>query len=197
MLHISQAIVVEGKYDKIKLSSILDAVILVTNGFRIFRDPEKMSLLRYYAKTTGLIILTDSDTAGFKIRNYVKGAVKDGKIYHVYIPDIYGKERRKLKPSAEGKLGVEGIDREHLMAAFAKAGILTSDAPEKTDPITKYNLYELGLSGGADSKALRKQLQKHLGLPDLLSTSSLLEVLNTMMTKPELTAMLEEIQQLS
>ncbi len=195
MLHISQAIVVEGKYDKIKLRSILDAVILVTNGFRIFRDSEKMSLLRYYAKTTGLIILTDSDTAGFKIRNYVKGAVKGGKLYHVYIPDIYGKERRKLKPSAEGKLGVEGIDREHLMDAFANAGILASDMPEKTDPITKYHLYEFGLSGTQDSKALRKQLQKHLGLPDLLSTSSLLEVLNTMMTKSELTTILEDIQQ--
>ena len=103
MIHIAQAIIVEGKYDKIKLSSILDAVILVTNGFHIFHDAEKMSLIRYYAKTTGVIILTDSDTAGFKIRHYLKGAVHEGKLYHVYIPDIYGKERRKDKPSAEGK----------------------------------------------------------------------------------------------
>ena len=106
MIHIAQAIIVEGKYDKIKLSSILDAVILVTNGFHIFHDAEKMSLIRYYAKTTGVIILTDSDTAGFKIRHYLKGAVHEGKLYHVYIPDIYGKERRKDKPSAEGKLGI-------------------------------------------------------------------------------------------
>ena len=112
MIHIAQAIIVEGKYDKIKLSSILDAVILVTNGFRIFHDAEKMSLIRYYAKTTGVIILTDSDTAGFKIRHYLKGAIHEGKLYHVYIPDIYGKERRKDKPSAEGKLGVEGIDKQ-------------------------------------------------------------------------------------
>lgn len=186
MIHIAQAIIVEGKYDKIKLSSIMDAVILVTNGFRIFRDPEKMALIRYYAKTTGVIVLTDSDTAGFKIRNYLKGAVQEGKLYHVYIPDIYGKERRKEKPSAEGKLGVEGIDKKRLLEAFAKAGILADETAEKTDPITKLDLYELGLSGGADSKQKRKALQKKLGLPDLLSASSLLEVLNTMMTRDEL-----------
>ena len=186
MIHITQAIIVEGKYDKIKLSSILDGVILITNGFRIFHDAEKMALIRYYAKTTGIIILTDSDTAGFKIRNYLKGAIRDGKIYHVYTPDIYGKERRKEKPSAEGKLGVEGIDKKQLLEAFAKAGILADEVPEKTDPITKYDLYELGLSGGADSKLRRKALQQKLGLPDLLSAASLLEVLNTMMTKEEL-----------
>ena len=145
MIHIAQAIIVEGKYDKIKLSSILDAVILVTNGFHIFHDAEKMSLIRYYAKTTGVIILTDSDTAGFKIRHYLKGAVHEGKLYHVYIPDIYGKERRKDNPSAEGKLGVEGIDKKRLLEAFGKAGILAEEAPEKTDPITKLDLYELGL----------------------------------------------------
>ncbi|WP_298482721.1 toprim domain-containing protein [uncultured Ruminococcus sp.] len=193
MIHIAQAIIVEGKYDKIKLSSILDAVILVTNGFRIFHDPEKMALIRYYAKTTGVIILTDSDTAGFKIRNYLKGAIHDGTISHVYIPDIYGKERRKEKPSAEGKLGVEGIDKKRLLDAFAKAGVLTNEVPEKTDPITRYDLYELGLSGSADSKSRRKALQKKLGLPDLLSAASLLEVLNTMMTKQELSQLLETI----
>ena len=178
MIHVAQAIIVEGKYDKIKLSSLLDAVILTTNGFHIFHDAEKMALIRYYAKTTGIIILTDSDTAGFRIRNYLKGAVHDGKLFHVYIPDIYGKERRKLKPSAEGKLGVEGIDKNALLAAFEKAGVLT---------------YELGLSGGADSKSKRKALQKRLHLPDLLSTASLLEVLNTMMTKTELCRILDEL----
>ena len=193
MIHVSQAIIVEGKYDKIKLSSLLDAVILTTNGFHIFHDAEKMALIRYYAKTTGIIILTDSDTAGFRIRNYLKGAVHDGKLFHVYIPDIYGKERRKLKPSAEGKLGVEGIDKNALLAAFEKAGVLTDEIPEKTDPITKYDLYELGLSGGADSKSKRKALQKRLHLPDLLSTASLLEVLNTMMTKTELCRILDEL----
>lgn len=192
MIHIAQAIVVEGKYDKIKLSSILDAVILVTNGFRIFRDPEKMALIQYYARTTGVIVLTDSDRAGFQIRNYLKGAVRDGKLYHVYIPDIYGKEHRKEKPSAEGKLGVEGIRKDVLLEAFAKAGVLTDEVPEKDDPITRYDLYELGLSGGADSKARRKALQKRLGLPDLLSAASLLEVLNTMMTRQELQQLLAD-----
>ena len=192
MIHIAQAIVVEGKYDKIKLSSILDAVILVTNGFRIFRDPEKMALIQYYARTTGVIVLTDSDRAGFQIRNYLKGAVRDGKLYHVYIPDIYGKEHRKEKPSAEGKLGVDGIRKDVLLEAFAKAGVLTDEVPEKADPITRYDLYELGLSGGADSKARRKALQKRLGLPDLLSAASLLEVLNTMMTRQELQQLLAD-----
>ena len=192
MIHIAQAIVVEGKYDKIKLSSILDAVILVTNGFRIFRDPEKMALIQYYARTTGVIVLTDSDRADFQIRNYLKGAVRDGKLYHVYIPDIYGKEHRKEKPSAEGKLGVEGIRKDVLLEAFAKAGVLTDEVPEKADPITRYDLYELGLSGGADSKARRKALQKRLGLPDLLSAASLLEVLNTMMTRQELQQLLAD-----
>ena len=192
MIHIAQAIVVEGKYDKIKLSSILDAVILVTNGFRIFRDPEKMALIQYYARTTGVIVLTDSDRAGFQIRNYLKGAVRDGKLYHVYIPDIYGKEHRKEKPSAEGKLGVEGIRKDVLLEAFAKAGVLTDEVPEKADPITRYDLYELGLSGGADSKARRKALQKRLGLPDLLSAASLLEVLDTMMTRQELQQLLAD-----
>lgn len=192
MIHIAQAIVVEGKYDKIKLSSILDAVILVTNGFRIFRDPEKMALIQYYARTTGIIVLTDSDRAGFQIRNYLKGAVRDGKLYHVYIPDIYGKEHRKEKPSAEGKLGVEGIRKDVLLEAFAKAGVLIDEVPEKADPITRYDLYELGLSGGADSKARRKALQKRLGLPDLLSAASLLEVLNTMMTRQELQQLLAD-----
>ena len=192
MIHIAQAIVVEGKYDKIKLSSILDAVILVTNGFRIFRDPEKMALIQYYARTTGVIVLTDSDRAGFQIRNYLKGAVRDGKLYHVYIPDIYGKEHRKEKPSAEGKLGVEGIRKDVLLEAFAKAGVLTDEVPEKADPITRDDLYELGLSGGADSKARRKALQKRLGLPDLLSAASLLEVLNTMMTRQELQQLLAD-----
>lgn len=191
MIHIAQAIVVEGKYDKIKLSSILDAIILVTNGFGIFRDKEKLNLIRYYARTTGVIVLTDSDTAGFKIRNYIKGAVKDGKLYHVYTPDIYGKEKRKEKPSAEGKLGVEGVDKKRLLEAFEKAGILAQDAVKKDDLITKLDLYELGLSGSADSKSLRKKLQQSLELPDLLSTSSLLEVLNTMMTKKELAKRLQ------
>ena len=127
MIKIDQAIIVEGKYDKIKLASIVDAVIIVTNGFGIFKDTEKLALIRYYAEKTGIIILTDSDSAGRKIRGYIKGAVSNGKITNVYIPDIFGKEKRKEKPSAEGKLGVEGIKPEILLAAFEKSGITPSE----------------------------------------------------------------------
>lgn len=194
MLHIAQAIVVEGKYDKIKISSILDAVIIITNGFGIFKDQEKLELIRHYAKTIGVIVLTDSDTAGFRIRNFIKGAVKEGTLYHVYTPDIYGKERRKEKASAEGKLGVEGIDKKRLLEAFEKAGIFAAEAVEKPDPITKMDLYLLGLSGGTDSKALRKQIQKQLELPDLLSTSALVEVLNTMLTRSELEKLVDDLR---
>ncbi|MCM1314085.1 MAG: DUF4093 domain-containing protein [Prevotella sp.] len=185
MIKINQAIIVEGKYDKIKLASVVDAVIIVTDGFRIFKDTEKIELIRYYARKTGIIILTDSDSAGRKIRGYIKGAVNDGKIINVYIPDIFGKEKRKEKPSAEGKLGVEGIDKDILIKAFEKSGIHSEEVTRKKD-ITKFTLYELGLSGGKDSRQLRENLQKSLGLPSLMSTSALIEVLNIMMTSTEL-----------
>ncbi|MCM1529569.1 MAG: DUF4093 domain-containing protein [Alistipes sp.] len=185
MISLNEAVVVEGKYDKIRLSSVVDAVIIVTNGFRIFKDAEKLALIRYYAEKTGIIILTDSDSAGRKIRGYIKGAVKNGTVKNVHIPDIFGKERRKEKPSAEGKLGVEGIDTDVLLEAFRRAGV--TSAERKTAPdITKTVMFELGLSGGHDSSVLRKRLQKRLGLPELLSSGALLEVLNTMMTAREL-----------
>lgn len=185
MLKINEAIIVEGKYDKIKLSSVVDAVIIVTNGFRIFRDSEKLALIRYYAEKTGIVILTDSDSAGRKIRGYIKGSVKNGRIINVYIPDVFGKEKRKEKPSAEGKLGVEGIDVQTLISAFEKSGVCASESTRKQD-ITKSTLYELGLSGGRNSRQLRERLQKNLGLPSLMSADSLIEVLNTMMSSEEL-----------
>ncbi|MBE6861320.1 MAG: DUF4093 domain-containing protein, partial [Ruminococcus sp.] len=147
MITIKEAIIVEGKYDKIKLSSIVNAVIIITNGYGIFKDKEKLELIRYYARTTGIIILTDSDSAGLKIRNYIKGAVRGGNIKNIFIPDIFGKEKRKEKPSAEGKLGVEGISRKLLLEAFEKAGVL-SDEKTTVNDITNLTLYELGLSGG-------------------------------------------------
>lgn len=185
MIKIDQAIIVEGKYDKIKLSSVVDGIIIVTNGFRIFKDKEKLELIRYYARTTGIIILTDSDSAGRKIRGYIKGAVHDGSIKNVYIPDIFGKEKRKDKPSAEGKLGVEGIDSNILIEAFEKAGITASESDSVHD-ITNMTLFENGLSGGQNSKLLRERLQMKLGLPSLMSSASLIEVLNTMMNGEEL-----------
>lgn len=193
MIKLDEAIIVEGKYDKIKLSSIIDAVIIVTNGFGIFRDKEKLSLIKYYAEKTGIIILTDSDNAGRKIRGYIKSAVKKGRILNVYVPDIFGKEKRKTKPSAEGKLGVEGIDKDIILSAFAKAGITASESSEPHD-ITKVTLFELGLSGGKDSSELRRKLQLSLGLPSMLSASALTEVLNTMMTAAELAEYMEKIK---
>ena len=185
MIRIDEAIVVEGKYDKIKLSSIVDAVIIVTNGFGIFRDAEKLELIRYYARTTCIIILTDSDSAGRRIRGYIKGAVTEGKVRCVYIPDVFGKEKRKTKPSAEGKLGVEGISVRLIEEAFAKAGVTPSERQTRGD-ITKLTLYQNGLSGGRDSASLRKRLQASLGLPELMSAASLVEVLNTMLNADEL-----------
>lgn len=194
MIKINEAIIVEGKYDKIKLSSIVDAVIIVTNGFGIFKDSEKLELIRYYAKKTGIIILTDSDSAGRKIRGYIKGAVNEGSIKNVHIPDIFGKEKRKRTASAEGKLGVEGIDVKTLVSAFEKAGITSSERISQPD-ITKLTLFELGLSGGNNSSMLRKSLQKSLGLPSLLSTGALLEVLNTMMTAEELAEKVSNLEE--
>lgn len=185
MISVKEAIIVEGKYDKIKLASVVDAVIIVTNGFGIFRDREKLELIRYYARKTGIIILTDSDSAGRKIRGYIRSAVNEGRIINVYIPDVFGKEKRKEKPSAEGKLGVEGIDVKTLTAAFEKAGVSSDERTSEPD-ITKLTLYELGLSGGKDSSALRQKLQRSLDLPSLMSAGALIEVLNTMMTAEEL-----------
>ncbi len=191
MLQIKQAIIVEGKYDKIKLDSLVKAVIIPTHGFQIFKDPEKLELIRWYAKTTGILILTDSDRAGFKIRSYLRGAIAEGSIQNIYIPDIFGKEKRKAKPSAEGKLGVEGIDADILREAFEKAGVL-SEHIEPHEPITKTDLYFAGLSGGKDSATKRQQFQRELGLPSVLSATALLEVLNARMTREEFLAMTQE-----
>lgn len=183
MLKITQAIVVEGKYDKIKLSSILDAVIIVTNGYGVFKDKEKLSIIRHYAKTSGIIIVTDSDSAGFIIRNYLKGAIKDGKITNVYIPDIFGKEKRKIAPSKEGKLGVEGVDSALILEAFKKAGVIFSDADSADErvKITRLDLYEDGFFGGENSAKKRKLLLRELDLPELLTTNSMLEIMNSML----------------
>ena len=196
MLKVEQAIVVEGKYDKIKLESIIDATIVVTNGYGIFKDREKLELIRFYARKKGIIILTDSDVAGFKIRGFLKGSVPEGSIKNVYIPDIFGKEKRKVKPSAEGKLGVEGIKKELIVEAFRKAGInfVSEEGAEKTErnPVTRTDIYEAGLTGTPDSSEKRKKLLKKLGLPERLSTSGMLEVLNTMMSAEEFYEMMNK-----
>ena len=185
MIRIKEAIVVEGRYDKNALSQVVDAVILETSGFGVFKDAERLALLRRLAEQQGLIVLTDSDGAGFVIRNYLKGAIPPGQVKHAYIPDIYGKERRKRAPSREGKLGVEGMPPEVLLEALRRAGAQAEDSPEPPDPITKTDLYLAGLSGGADSAARRRALQQELGLPEHLGSAGLLQALNLLMTREE------------
>lgn len=193
MLEFREAIIVEGKYDKIKLSSVVSSVIISTNGFSIFKDKEKCQLIRLYAKKTGIIILTDSDSAGFKIRSYIKNIASGGKITNVYIPDIFGKEKRKDKPSKEGKLGVEGVSVDIILDAFEKAGVTDSRIVCDKEKITRMDFYDDGLMGGENSSEKRKELLKGLELPQLLSTSSLLEILNSMITKDEYKRLIAKI----
>lgn len=183
-IKLSEAVIVEGKYDKIKLLNILDAFIIETNGFAVFKDKTKLSFIKKLAKERGIIILTDSDHAGFMIRNYISSGVPKEQIKNVYIPDVFGKEKRKNAPSKEGKLGVEGMTKEVIVEALSKAGI-TSSKSVCSDPVTTVDFYDLGLTGGAGSKAKRKALCKALDLPEFLSTSSLISCINNFMTKEE------------
>ncbi len=181
MIKLKQAVVVEGRYDKAKLSSILDAVIIETGGFRIFKDKERLAMLREIALRQGLIILTDSDVAGFRIRRYLSGSIPKDRIINAYIPDILGKERRKAHPSAEGKLGVEGVPAQVILNALAQAGVLADESTDGERRVTKQDLIELGFSGGPNSSRYRDELKRHLGLPEHLSTNSLVEVLGCIM----------------
>lgn len=185
MLKIKQAIIVEGKYDKIRLSNLVDAVIIPTNGFELYRDKETAELIKMLSKKTGIIILTDSDSAGFQIRSRLRSITRGGEVINVYIPDIMGKERRKRAPSAEGKLGVEGVDDEILLEAFRKAGVFAEERTVPKDPITKADLMELGFVGGENSADKRAKLQRSLGLPVRLSANMLLEILNVMYSREE------------
>lgn len=191
-IRIKEAIVVEGRYDKNTVSQIVDATVLETEGFGIFSDKEKLALLRSIAEKRGLIILTDSDAAGFMIRNHLKGAISPDKIKHAYIPDVFGKEKRKKSVSKEGKIGVEGMKRDVVINALKAAGASFEDGEkcEKRDEISKTDLYVLGLSGGENSAQKRSELIKKLGLPERLSSSALLDVLNALFTLQELEAVL-------
>ncbi len=180
MIKLDMPIIVEGKYDIIKLSNIVDTLIIKTDGFGIFKDKEKQKLIRRLAGEKGVILLTDSDSAGFLIRNFLNSALPKDKITHVYIPDVFGKEKRKNESGKEGKLGVEGMKEDVLLEAFKKAGI-TGKKSERDERrlITNVDLYEFGLSGGENSSEKRKLLLKKLDLPERLSTSSLVKILNT------------------
>jgi ribonuclease M5 len=194
-ISLAQAVIVEGRYDKIKLEAVVDAFILPTNGFRVFSDLELRALIRRLAETRGIIVLTDSDAAGFKIRGFLRGIVPPEQVTDVYIPDLYGKERRKQKPSREGKLGVEGMNPAILLEAFRKAGISAGRRRPARDPITRFDLYEDGVSGGEGSREKRRLLYRKLGLPERLSPSAALELLNQMLTREEYRQAVEELGQ--
>lgn len=194
MIKIKEAIVVEGRYDKNTLSQLVDAPIFETNGFGIFKDKQQMALLRKVAEKRGLIVFTDADGAGFVIRNHIKSAIPGQFLKHAYTPDIFGKERRKVAPGKEGKLGVEGMRPEVIIEALRKAG--ASFAGEETAPrnqITKQDLMELGLSGDSDSAAKRQALLKKLNLPEHMSANAMLQALNLLYAKDELILLLHEI----
>lgn len=182
MIRLEQAVIVEGKYDKIKLSALLDAPIITTDGFGVFHDAEKLKLIRRLAQQRGVILLTDSDGAGFVIRNKLAGMLPKEQVTHVYIPDLFGKEHRKSSPSAEGKLGVEGMPVQILLDAFTKAGVTASQVERPARRITRLDLYEAGISGRPDAAARRKKLLRAAGLPERLSSGALLQILNVFLT---------------
>ena len=195
MVKIKEAILVEGRYDKNTLSQIVDAPILETNGFGIFKDKQQMALLRRIAETRGLIVFTDSDGAGFVIRNHIKSAIPGKYLKHAYTPDILGKERRKAAPGKEGKLGVEGMSREIILEALRKAGAtIEGEEGVSSHQITKQDLMSLGLSGGADASTKRLALLKKLGLPERMSPNAMLQALNLLYSLEELTQIMETLE---
>lgn len=194
MIKIRQAVIVEGKYDKIKLSSIIDAPIIQTDGFGIFKDKELQRLIRMLAEKRGILVLTDSDSAGFKIRSFIGSTVDKKYITNAYIPDIFGKEKRKNEPSKEGKLGVEGVSEEIIMQALANAGVLYENSQEQGRPITKLDLYEFGFTGGENSSEKRAALLKYYALPSRLTANALVTVLNCITTYERFVEDIKEIE---
>ena len=193
MIKIEQAVIVEGKYDKIKLSSLIDAVIIETEGFGIFKDKDKQRLIRKLSEKKGIIVMTDSDSAGFVIRSFLSGIVSPDKITHVYIPDILGKEKRKDTPSKEGKLGVEGMSAEIISQALKKAGVTSIKTDEPKRLVTKTDFYNDSISGKSDSLKKRKALLKSLDLPENLSANGLLKIINTYLTYDDYKKAVSEI----
>lgn len=192
MIRIDKVIIVEGRYDKIKLSSMIDGIIIETEGFGIFKDKDKQKLIRKLTETKGIAILTDSDSAGFVIRNFITSIVPKEYITNVYIPDIYGKEKRKDSPSKEGKLGVEGVSAEILKEAFKKAGIGVSQSEtNERKKITLNDFFDDGLTGDTQSKRKRTDLLKKLDLPERMSTKAMLDILNTFITYDEYKKLVE------
>ena len=193
MRRVREVIVVEGRYDKNALKQAVEATVVETGGFGVFKDGEKLALLRRLAEERGLILLTDSDGAGFVIRNFLKGAIPPDRLKQAYIPDIRGKERRKAAPGKEGKLGVEGMSPAILLRALERAGATFEDGPAAGDraPITKGDFYALGLTGGRDSAARRAALLKALELPERMTANALLEAVNLLYAREEFFSLAE------
>ncbi len=192
MIRLREAIICEGKYDKIRLSNIFDTVIITTDGFGIFKDPEKKALIRLLAEKQGLVLLTDSDSAGQMIRKYLEKLVPKDRVKNLYLPEIKGKEKRKTSPSAAGLLGVEGISDEVIIAAAERAGILSEFTENPHKKITKTELFNLGLSGCEGSNEKRKSLCRYLKLPTVLSANSLLDVINSLYSYEEFLSEVEK-----
>lgn len=192
MIKLREAVIVEGRYDKIKLQSVIDTLIITTDGFGIFKDKEKLQFIRELARTRGIVIMTDSDSAGFKIRSYIWGSVTDGTVKNVYIPEIFGKERRKAAPSAEGMLGVEGVDIAVIEQALCRAGVTADSSPQQR-VITKLDLYRDGLYGGKNSAALRKAFLRRVGLPARISANMIPEAVAYLLTYEQYTAAVDEV----
>ena len=198
MYRVAEVIVVEGKYDKNTLSQTVDASIVTLEGFAAFHDREKLSFLRRLAEKRGLIVLTDSDGAGFVLRNFLKGALPSGRVRHAYIPDIPGKERRKRAPGREGKLGVEGMRPEILLDALRRAGATFLDEPTRPpdgEPLTMTDFFECGLSGAPDSAARRRALLRRLSLPEKLNARGLLDALNLLYGREQFYEMLRDTEE--
>lgn len=197
MYKVKEAIIVEGTYDKIKLSSFIEGIILTTHGFAVYSNEEFVATFSELAKRLGIVILTDSDHAGQRIRNFIKDKVKEGTVLHAYIPDIEGKERRKRTVSAEGLLGVEGMTEDIIIKALRDAGCTVDDEiqKDKDSKITKAQLYLLGITGGKNSRDIRQKLSKEINVPASLSTNMLLDVLNRLYTYDELVDIIQRISQ--
>lgn len=194
-LQVRYPIIVEGRYDKAKLSSFLSGDIITTDGFRLFSDRKKLELIRRLAREDKVVVLTDSDRAGFRIRGHIAGAVPPEKLIHVYIPQVLGKEPRKARPSTEGTLGVEGMEAGILREALSKAGALAGEEPPEREPITKGDLYALGLSGGEGSAVLRRRLLRRLGLPEGIGANALPGILTRLVTPAQLRELAGRLRQ--
>ena len=194
-LRVKYPIIVEGRYDKAKLASLIEGDILQTDGFQVFSNKKKLALIRRLAAEEKVVILTDSDRAGFRIRGYLAGAIPPERVLHVYIPQVQGKERRKRRPSAEGTLGVEGMETEVLREALAKAGALAGEEVPPRQPITKGMLYALGFAGGERSAVLRRALLKRLELPEGIGANALPGVLTRLVSPAQLEELAKELRQ--